>query len=77
MPTVATEDYLKQIYVQSQDTGETLVSMGTLARAMQVVPGTATAMVKRLEGSRLVAYEPYSGVRLTEAGSKLAIHVLR
>jgi DtxR family Mn-dependent transcriptional regulator len=42
-----------------------------------VAPGTVTAMIKTLDASGLVEYLPYSGVRLTEAGEKLATHVLR
>jgi len=77
MPSVAIEDYIKQIYLQNQNAPEDLVSMGALAEAMDVVPGTATAMVKRLADSKLISYEPYSGVRLTERGQKMAIAVLR
>jgi DtxR family Mn-dependent transcriptional regulator len=53
------------------------VPTGQVAAALNVAPGTATAMVKTLADSGLVEYEPYSGVRLTEAGEKLAMHVLR
>ena len=51
--------------------------MGQLAAALDVVPGTATTMVKALAESGLVRYEPYAGVRLTPAGDKLAALVLR
>ena len=44
---------------------------------LKVAPGTVTAMIKTLDASGLVEYLPYSGVRLTEAGEKLATHVLR
>jgi DtxR family Mn-dependent transcriptional regulator len=44
---------------------------------LNVVPGTATTMVKTLSESGLVHYEPYAGVRLSEAGQKLASRVLR
>ena len=54
-----------------------LVSMGQLAASLDVVPGTATTMVKALSKSGLVHYEPYAGVRLTGAGSRLAALVLR
>ena len=77
MATTAIEDYLKQIYLQMQDPARTIVSTGRLARAMSVVPGTATAMVKRLAKSRLVSYEPYTGVKLTAKGQKVAMQVLR
>jgi DtxR family Mn-dependent transcriptional regulator len=51
--------------------------MGHVASALSVTPGTATTMVKTLAESGLVEYEPYSGVRLTKAGDKLAARVLR
>src|SRR5260370_21756162 len=51
--------------------------MGQVAAALNVTPGTATTMVKALAESGLAEYEPYSGVRLTPAGEKLAGLVLR
>src|SRR5690606_19599573 len=54
-----------------------LVSMGRLASAMNVVPGTATSMIKALADSGLVEYEPRLGARLTRGGEQLALHVLR
>jgi DtxR family Mn-dependent transcriptional regulator len=51
--------------------------MGQIATALGVAPGTATTMIKALSESGLVIYEPYSGVRLTTAGARLAALVLR
>ena len=51
--------------------------MGQIGSALGVAPGTVTAMVKTLAESGLLSYEPYSGVRLNEAGEGLAAHVLR
>ncbi len=51
--------------------------MGQVASSLNVTPGTATTMVKALAESGLAEYEPYSGVRLTAAGEKLAVLVLR
>ena len=51
--------------------------MGQVASALSVAPGTATTMVKALAESGLAEYEPYTGVRLTAAGEKLAGLVLR
>ena len=74
------EDYLKAIYMAQSaksDDVKRLLPMGKLADLLGVVPGTTTSMVKGLADSGLVAYEPYSGVRLTAAGQKLAALVLR
>lgn len=77
MPTSTVEDYLKCIFLESQDSPAVRVATGRIASAMKVAPGTVTAMMKTLTESGLVAYEPYSGVRLTDAGHRLATHVLR
>lgn len=77
MATSTVEDYIKRIYLQQQVVGRNLVSFSALAASMQVVPGTVTTMVKALADSGLVSYEPRQGVRLTPAGEKLALHVLR
>jgi DtxR family transcriptional regulator, Mn-dependent transcriptional regulator len=78
-PSSTVENYLKAIF-QAQlhlpRRGD-LVSMGQLAAALGVVPGTATTMVKTLADSGLVKYEPYAGVRLTASGEKLAALVVR
>ena len=78
-PSSTVENYLKAIYVaqSAESVDKKLVPMGRLAVALGVVPGTATTMVKTLAESGLVVYEPYSGVRLTAAGQKLAALVLR
>jgi DtxR family Mn-dependent transcriptional regulator len=78
LPSQTVENYLKTIYLaQASLPDGALVSMGQVASAMGVVPGTATTMVKTLAESGLAAYEPYAGVRLTDAGEKLASRVLR
>jgi DtxR family transcriptional regulator, Mn-dependent transcriptional regulator len=77
MPTSTVEDYLKCILLEQQRDPEALVSMRRISAALAVAPGTVTAMMKTLADSGLLAYEPYSGVRLTGPGRQLALHVLR
>src|SRR5215510_6250049 len=79
LPSSTVENYLKAIYQGQAALGSDvrLVPMGQLAAALGVTPGTATTMVKALAESGLAEYEPYSGVRLTPAGEKLAGLVLR
>jgi DtxR family Mn-dependent transcriptional regulator len=79
LPSSTVENYLKAIY-QGQSSlpgADRLVPMGQVASALRVAPGTATTMVKALAESGLAEYEPYTGVRLTAAGEKLAGLVLR
>ncbi|MFT5122346.1 MAG: DtxR family Mn-dependent transcriptional regulator [Kiritimatiellia bacterium] len=77
MASSTVEDYIKRIYLQQQQAPDAYVPLGRLATDMQVVPGTATAMVKTLSEAGLVDYQPRIGVQLTPNGNKLALHVLR
>ena len=79
LPSSTVENYLKAIYQGQSALGpeQRLVPMGQVASALSVTPGTATTMVKALAESGLAEYEPYSGVRLSPAGEKLAGLVLR
>ena len=79
LPSSTVENYLKAIYQgqSSLASDQRLVPMGQVATALGVTPGTATTMVKALAESGLAEYEPYSGVRLSAAGEKLAGLVLR
>lgn len=77
-PSSTVENYLKTIFLSdAQTTTARLMPMGQLASTLGVAPGTATTMVKALADSGLVEYEPYSGVRLSAAGERLAALVLR
>jgi DtxR family Mn-dependent transcriptional regulator len=86
VPTSTVEDYLKSILLEEQALEakgaeprgrDERVGTGQIAARLALSPGTVTAMVKALADSGLVAYEPYSGVRLTPSGRQLALHVLR
>lgn len=52
-------------------------STGRIAEELGVLPGTVTSMLKTLQASGLADYVPYEGVRLTEAGTALALRVVR
>lgn len=77
MPTSTVENYLKQIFLTAREQEESFVPMGQVATAMQVVPGTATTMIKSLAKSGLVEYTPRIGVSLTPEGEEIAIKMLR
>lgn len=74
--TGAIEDYAKAIYALEQRHGDA-VSTNALAERLRVTSGSASAMVKRLDGLGLVTHVPYRGVRLTEPGRRVALDVLR
>lgn len=79
MPSTTVENYLKRVYQEQQKLAPRagFVPVGRVAAAMGVAPGTGTSMVKALAKSGLVRYEPRKGVRLTAAGSQLALQVVR
>ncbi len=77
MASLTVENYLKAALQISLRTGSDRVSTGELAEAMDVSPGTVTSMLKTLADSQLATYKPYEGVRLTAAGKRLALRMLR
>lgn len=77
LPTLTIENYVKAIYLLSSPDSNEAIATGRLAARLSVSPGTVTSMLKTLKESELAEYTPYEGVRLTEAGKKLALRVLR
>jgi DtxR family Mn-dependent transcriptional regulator len=75
MLSEAVQDYLKAIYKLQEQGGP--VSTTALAEAMEVAAASATGMVKKLAGLKLVRHNPYQGVVLTRAGEKMALEVIR
>jgi len=73
--TAVTEEYLEGIYRLQQRNGVARTS--EIVKLLQVVPGTVTNTVERLEREGLLTHEPYKGVKLTEEGRKIALDVIR
>ena len=78
MKSTARENYLKTIFeLQSAQTDDAPVAVGTVARALGVTAGTVTGMVKKLARQNLLHYQAYAGIRLTDEGRALAVDILR
>jgi len=75
MPTQTVEDYIKGIH-KLESSGKK-VTTSALARYLGIGDASVTDMVKKLSGKKLIHYEPYQGVRLTESGRKLALKTVR
>lgn len=71
----AIQDYLKEIY--SLQEGNARVTITAVARAQSVSPASASAMVKKLAALGLIEHEPYRGAKLTNAGERVALEVIR
>ncbi len=72
-PTV--EEYLEQIYRLEKAGG--VARTGRLAEVMGVSLGTVTNTIDALKRQCFVIHEPYKGVKLTDAGLRIAVDVLR
>ncbi len=77
MPSPTVENYLKQILLISLEREKREVGMGLISEALGVTPGTATSMVKNLEREGWLSYKARKGVKLTGAGRKLGMNILR
>ena len=73
----AIEDYAKSIYSLQRRAAGAAVTTNALAERCGVTPASASAMVKKLAERGLAIHEPYHGVRLTPAGERLALEMLR
>src|ERR671914_1470932 len=73
--SAAIQDYLKEIY-KLQASGERPTTTA-IARRLGVAPSSATSMVKKLAALGLAEHAPYRGIELSDAGTKIALEVIR
>lgn len=76
MFSLSEENYLKAIF-HLETSYKSGVSTNALAEEMQTKASSVTDMIKRLSDKDLVNYKKYQGVKLSEAGKKAAIEVIR
>jgi DtxR family Mn-dependent transcriptional regulator len=74
--STAVEDYAKAIFALEGRTEEP-VSTNALAARLGITPGSVSAMLRRLDELGLITHVPYRGVRLTAAGRRLALEIVR
>ncbi len=53
------------------------VATNALAKNLQTTAASVTDMVKKLGDKKLLEYQPYRGVNLTESGEKVALRIIR
>src|SRR5918999_3664531 len=73
--TDAIQDYLKEIY-KLAGSGQRATTSALAAR-LKVSAQSVTAMLKKLATLGLVEHERYRGAKLTEAGERVALEVIR
>jgi len=71
----AIEDFLKAVYMLQQE--QDRVQTSALAEALNITAPSTTEMAKKLAKANLVEHEPYRGIRLTAAGERVALEIVR
>lgn len=69
------ENYLKALFNLANEKGE--VSVNDLSKILAIKMPTVNSMVKKLAGKKLVHYESYKPLRLTDKGKKEAGLIIR
>ncbi|HLF35121.1 MAG TPA: metal-dependent transcriptional regulator [Cyclobacteriaceae bacterium] len=70
------ENYIKWIYRLSND-GRESVNTNSLAVNMKTRPASVTDMIQKLAEKKVVHYEKYKGVYITEKGKNVALGIIR
>lgn len=73
--TTSEENYIKAIYHLQRADGS--VTTNKLAAELNTRPASVTDMVKKLHAKKLVHYQAYHGLRLSNEGRKLALLIIR
>ena len=76
MNTFAEENYLKAILNISFNTNKK-VSTNEISNVLKTSPASVTDMLKKLLEKKMVKYEKYKGVKLSNSGKQYAINILR
>lgn len=69
------ENYLKALFNMANDAGE--VSVAELSKKLEIKMPTVTSMMKKLAVKKLVHYESYKPLKLTEKGKREAGLIIR
>lgn len=75
MNSLIEENYLKALFNLSNQSGE--VNVNELSKRLGIKMPTVTSMMKRLAAKKLVHYESYKPLRLTERGKREAAVIIR
>jgi DtxR family transcriptional regulator, Mn-dependent transcriptional regulator len=75
MNTYAEENYLKALFNLSNDKGE--VTVQELSKELQIKMPSVNSMIKKLAEKKMVLYESYKPLKLSEKGKKEAGLIIR
>ena len=74
--SVASENFIKTVYQFERLEGRN-TRPGTIARKLGITNAAATDMARKLATKKLLDYEKYKELKLTPAGEKMALAILR
>lgn len=75
MNSYTEENYLKALYALGNEKGE--VNVNDLSRKLEIKMPTVTSMMKKLAAKKLVHYESYKPLKLTDKGRRDAALIIR
>jgi DtxR family Mn-dependent transcriptional regulator len=74
--SISTENFIKAIYnSENREGGDT--KPGSIARELGVTSAAATDMARKLAVKKLIEYKKYKELKLTPAGRKMALGIIR
>jgi DtxR family Mn-dependent transcriptional regulator len=76
MHSFTEENYLKAIYKLIERKGD-VVTTNAIAESIKTKAASVTDMLKKLADKKLIHYQKYQGVTLTEKGEKVALSIIR
>ncbi|MGD2033457.1 MAG: metal-dependent transcriptional regulator [Bacteroidales bacterium] len=76
MVSISTENFLKVIYKFEQGKDRN-TRPGSIARELGITNAAATDMARKLAVKKLIDYKKYKEIKLTPAGKKMALGVIR
>ena len=74
--SASVENFIKTIY-QFEDREDSDARSGSIARELGITNAAATDMARKLSTKKLVNYEKYKELSLTDSGKKLAMDIIR
>lgn len=77
MTSFTEENYLKIIYMLTEQNGGNEVSTNELAEHTQTKAASVSDMLRKLAEKNLINYRKYQGVTLTKEGQQIALSVIR
>ncbi|MGI9532080.1 metal-dependent transcriptional regulator [Lutimonas sp.] len=71
------EDYIKAIFNLTEEEGVKKLGNNQLAEYLGLSPASVSVMIKKMKDKKLVDYERYGKIELTQSGHEIALKLIR